>query len=305
MKRFKKFLAILITLSLSLSLISPALASYSQERDCAYSINTTEQVLAEHENYVLILRAEDLSNGDARFSMVENGQIISCSYVNRSEESIIYTQYENGTEVFSEEKNVPTATQSESDPLQTEHNIFPQSHIAAASGSNFTTVGSVGYNHYIQGTNSGVNYISWAYYTNVSPQSTCDLNGRYRDLANFAAIIASGLGVLASFGAIEIARWVIKALNISALIGPIIIPAYKVDCIRTEVVWRASSFIKYKDIQGWRCVVTHPDHAQQIVYEGDYYPTTAIANHNSSLALAPYPHLYPGSDRYEIASWPK
>ena len=58
-------------------------------------------------------------------------------------------------------------------------------------------------------------------------------------------------------------------------------------------------------IQGWRCVVTHDDGKQQIVYEGDYYPTNAIANHNSSLALAPYPHLYTGSDRYEIASWPK
>ena len=90
-----------------------------------------------------------------------------------------------------------------------------------------------------------------------------------------------------------------------SLIGPFIIPSRDVSCVRTEVIWRASSFIKYRDIQGWRCVVTHDDGKQQIVYEGDYYPTNAIANHNSSLALAPYPHLYPGSDRYEIASWPK
>lgn len=302
MKLFSKFLAVFVALSLSLSLVSPALAVYSREGNGVYTLNTTEQVLEEHGDYKLILRAEDLSNGDARFSMVENGQMISCSYVNRSEGVVIYTQYENGMKVFSDITDFPKAAHSQSGQLVT---ASSQSHTAASSKSNFTLVGSVGYNHYIQGMNSGVNYISWAYYTNVSPESSCDLNGRYRDLAEFAAVIASGLGVLASFGGIEIARWVLRALGIYSLIGPFIIPSRDVSCVRTEVIWRASSFIKYRDIQGWRCVVTHDDGKQQIVYEGDYYPTNAIANHNSSLALAPYPHLYTGSDRYEIASWPK
>lgn len=307
MERFKKFLAILITLSLSLSLISPALASHNQEENSVCSLNITEQILAEHENYVLSLRAEDLSNGDARFSMIENGQIVSCSYVNRAEGKILYTQYKNGVEILTKEKIIPHILQAQTEQLQPTDDIFPNYIISRKpiDESGFVYVGKVGYAHYVQGMIMCTNYINWAYCTIDIPISSCNLNGFYQDLANFAALIAGLLGVAASFKIIEIADYAVKALGIVSVTSPFVIPDYPVSCFKTEVTWRAyltnGSGTLYT---GSRCTVTHPDHKGQTVYVDDYYPITAIANHNYSLALAPYTRFFPGSDNYEIVSWP-
>lgn len=254
-----------------------------------------------------ILRAEDLSNGDARFSMVENGQIISCSYVNRSEESIIYTQYENGTEVFSETKAfqhmiTDPSTQSHMEGSASLHAAVPVDPIGG--GSSYVTVGKVGYNHYVQGMVMCTNYITWAYHTHISPVSTCDLNGYYRDLVDFAASVLGGLGLLTTSGALQVANTILGILGITGSVGAFFIPPNRVESVETRVIWRATVGRSVQYYDGSRHVVTHANGQTQTVTEGDYYPITAIANHNYSLALAPYMYFFPGSDNREVISWP-
>lgn len=135
-------------------------------------------------------------------------------------------------------------------------------------------------------------------------KSYLNLNGKYRSAVDFAATILGVLGFVSSNGALEIVNMILTVLGISGSIGEFIIPQYIVRCTRTEVVWRAYVGSKERYVQGFRCVVTHPNNLGQVVYEGDYYPTTAIANHDVDLASRVYTYFYWGHDRFEIASWP-
>lgn len=307
MKLSSKLLAIIIALSLSLSLVSPALAANNHAANGAYPVNTNEIVVEERENYTLILRGEDMSNGDSRFSMVENGQVISCSYINHSEGTIIYTQYENGMEVYSDEQTVRHISHTQSAQFQPAdgnslHNVVPIDPIGG--GATYTLVGRVGYAHYVQGMLMCINYINWAYYAQTIPISTCDLNGYYRDLTDFAVSIMGFLGLISTNGALEIANAAMTVLGLSGSAGGFFFPEYRVQSVESKVIWRASAGTSYQYYDGSRHVVTHPNGQTQVVIEGDYYPTNAIANHNSSLAFAPYISFYPGSERQEIVSWP-
>lgn len=269
-------------------------------------VDSCEVVLEEHNGYVLSIRGKDLSNGDARFSLIENGQLISCSYVDRSAEMIIYTNYQNGVEISREEKVIEKRMQPDSAYAQMGGDASVDAVVPPdiPPGGGYVYVGKVGYNHYVQGMNTGINYIEWSYSTNTNPTSVCDLNGQYRDIVDFSATILGLLGLLTSSGSLEIVTTVLSVLGIAGSVGEFLVPEYIVSCTRTEVVWRAFTKNQEKRYQGFRCVVTHPDKSGQVVYEGNYYPTTAIANHNFSLALDPYMNFYPGSDYYEIASWP-
>lgn len=141
----KRFVSLLVVVALMVCLSAPAFASEAFEAEVV--VSRSEMVLEEREDYVLSVVGEDLSNGNVRFSMVENGQVISSSYVDRSTEKIIYTKHENGLEVFCEEKEARVIS----------HELVASS--VARASNNFISVGRVGYNHYIQGMNSGVNYI--------------------------------------------------------------------------------------------------------------------------------------------------
>lgn len=289
MKWARRFLALLLAFVICSSLCATSLATNfaSTTESCVKFSN--EMVLEETDEHIISLRGDDLNNGDVRFSLLQNGEVIATSYVDRSASQIIHTEYRDGIALYQEVEIVE-----------------PTIHIAQVTpyATGFINVGRVGYDHYVQGMVMCTNYINWSYSTNTNPASVCDLNGYYRNIADFAATVCSLLSLIFTSGAMQIVNLVLTALGISGSVGAFLIPQYLVTCKKTEVVWRATVGSVEQFYQGYRCVVTHPDKQGQTVYDGDYYPTTAIANHNFTLALAPYKKFYPGSDTVEIVSWP-
>lgn len=286
MKRFAKFLSVLLVLAMCFSLSSPAFALSLPITAEPTVIASNELILSEQDGHIISILGEDLSNGNARFSLLEDGEVVSVSCVDWLSCEITWTKYQN---------NVATSCEI------TSFNPPAQTNTVTAG---YVNVGQVGYYHYVQGMIMCTNYINWSYSTNTNPNSVCDLNGFYRDVTNFAATIMGIFGYFSTAGALEIANAVLAVLGLSGSPGDFLVPEYLVSCKRTEVVWRAYTASKEKLYQGYWCQVTHPNGTKQNIYEGNYYPTTAISSHNSTLALAPYTYFYPGSDMYEIASWP-
>ena len=286
-KRLVRSLSIVLVLSLFFLHSSTVFAASLQQKTTAVALSTSELVLSEENNHVVSIRGEDLSNGDSRFYLLRDNEIVSESYVDRANSQIIYKKYENNVAVTHD-------VRSYSPPVA----------VSPMASAGYVSVGAVRYNHYVQGTFMCVNTINWSYSVDTNPYSHCDLNGSYRDLAEFAAAVCGFLGLFTAAAGIAIANKVFTILGLAGGAGAFLIPPYMVDCKRTEVNWKATRGTKTKVYQGARCVVTHPSKENQVVIEGDYYPTTAIADHNDSLALAPYSYLCPGADMYEVESWP-
>lgn len=288
-KWIPRFLSVFLLLSIFLT--STSFAQCLPNSNVITSVSTNEVVLSDNDGHVISVLGEDLSNGDSRFFLLEDGEVISTSYVDRANLKIIWTKYQNGAVAKS---NTRAYTPNVQSGLMTTSNT-----------SDFTNVGTVRYRHYVQGMLMTINSINWAYHTNTSFNSTCNLNGYYQDIIDFAAAVI-GLGAAVSTsGALTIVSSVLSILGTTGSVGEFFIPDYDISCTRYEVVWRATVGSKDRLYRGYRCVVNHPNGKEQIVIEGDYYPTTAIADHNSALAFAPYSYFFPGSDRYEIESWPK
>lgn len=286
-KILHKFLPLFLAFSFSFAFFPKALAVDSPILENHAIVSSTEILLSKQDGHILSILGEDLANGDLRFSLLDDGEIVSMSYVDRSNCEIIWTGFDNGV-----------ATISNTKPYS------PPTRQGLMTAPGYTYVGKVRYNHYVQGMIMAINSIDWSYSTNTNPASSVDLNGYYRDIADFAASIVGFLGLGSTKVAIEIAGAVLAAFGLGGSPGEILVPSYIVSCKRTEVNWLAEAGSRQKFYQGFRCVVTHPNKSEQVVIEGDYYPITAIDDHNENLALAPYSSFYPGSERYEVKSWP-
>lgn len=81
MKRFTKMLSILLVLAFSFGISSTALASSIPISGESAVTVKTDTVLGKAADGVITLRSEDLSNGDARFSIIKNGETVSSTYV--------------------------------------------------------------------------------------------------------------------------------------------------------------------------------------------------------------------------------
>lgn len=301
-----RLLSTIIALSLLSSLVSPVFAITLPNSETV--VDCCEVILEEHDDYVLSIRSEDLSNGNARFSMIENGQVISCSYVDRSAEMIIYINYQNGVEISREEIVIEQQVQSDSARAQMDGNASVDAVVIPdpLPGDGYVYVGKVGYNHYIQGMVSGINYIDWRYNYSYTSSGACNLRGQYSDFAMFVSVVALVLDLTVSAGLITLAEEILKAINIATTAVGFYVTGYEeVECKKTTVIWKASNAAGSSTlVQGSYCVITDPDRLNKVLYEGNYYPTTAIKNHNTELAGSVYHALYPGGDNFEIVSWP-
>lgn len=286
-KRLVRSLSIVLVLSFVFLHSSTVFAASLQQETVAATLSASELVLSEENDHVVSIRGEDLSNGDSRFYLLRDNEIVSESYVDRANSQIIYKKYENNVAVTHD-------VRSYSAPVA----------VSPMASAGYVSVGAVRYNHYVQGTFMCVNTINWSYSVNTNLHSQCDLNGSYRDQSEFVAAVCAFLGLFTAAAGLAVFNTICTILGLAGGAGAVFIPPYMVDCKRTEVNWKAARGTKTKVYQGARCVVTHPSNENQVVIDGDYYPTTAIADHNTELALAPYTYLCPGADMYEVESWP-
>ena len=287
MKRVSKLLSVILVFALCFGLSSPALAMSIEPAPTA--VSSTDTVLEKTRGSILVLRSEDLSNGDARISMLEGGEVVSSTYVDRSASQLIWEQYNANNVVMREVKIVSQAVQLP--------NIEPQ------AMTQWITVGDVRYNHYVQDALLAIPRITWSYRSEVNESGSFNIGGRYRDITTVVAFLASLLFIPAS-AASAIFLQVLTNLDTAASTAEIVIDDYYVSAVEEYVEWRAYAANKYKYYSGYKYIVTHEDFANQQFTEGQYYPTTAIADHNTSLALKPYDYFFSGHNRVEARSWP-
>lgn len=147
------------------------------------------------------------------------------------------------------------------------------------------------------------NYINWSW-SESEGSGYYDVNGTYKDLTEYAGYLmlifqlySVATGQLVAAYIFETLGMVFDTINFTLSTIPL------VECEKHTIIWRAATTTKSSLIEGARCEFTL-NKKSKTAYDGSYYSTTAIADHNSTLALTPYTNFFPGSDRYEIASWP-
>ena len=117
-----------------------------------------------------------------------------------------------------------------------------------------------------------------------------------------AARIAA-LFVIATNITIPIALQVLSALGIIETATNFVIGTNYVKADQTKVTWRAEGGTSGQTIVGSKYVFRLNNGMLGTEYAGDYFATTSIANHNSTLALKLAKIYYPGMSKYEIYSW--
>lgn len=285
MKRLSKLLSIILVFALCFGLSSTAFALSLEPAPTV--VSSTDTVLEEIVDCVAIVRSEDLSNGDARVTLFKDGAVESISYLDRSSSKIFYSKYENDYLVTQSEKSI---------------NVQPP--ISQMSEPNvFVNVGKVRYNHYVQDSLGAITSIDWSYNTQLTLSDTYNLNGHYEDITVAISFIIS-LFFISATTASAIFLTILSNLDKVQSTADYIIPDYYVSCNTLTVTWRALAANKEKRIIGYRYDITHEGFEGEVEYGGDYYPTTAIHDHDTSLALTYYGYFFKGYNRVTIHSWP-
>ena len=95
----KRIISILLILCISLSSTAIASAQSYKISNVVNSeiINAEEIVLHKDVEGSIILRGEDYANGNSCFFLIENGNVISSSYVDKTDATTTYTNYETMT----------------------------------------------------------------------------------------------------------------------------------------------------------------------------------------------------------------
>ena len=290
MKRFTKMLSILLVLAFSFGISSTALASSIPISGESAVTVKTDTVLGKAADGVITLRSEDLSNGDARFSIIKNGETVSSTYVDRSTAQILWQGYEKNRAVKQETRYVEQVAQAP--------NIEPQA-------IQWVMVGDVRYNHYVQDVLGAITKITWSYRTESNAYAEYNIRGRYQDITVLAGVLLTIFTLGSASTAMAIALHVIKVMGATADAVELMLPDYYVSAYQYTVIWRANGANKYKYYEGHRYTITHEGYGNQTVQEGDYYPITAIEDHNTSLALKPYNYFFSGHNKVSVNSWPK
>ena len=231
---------------------------------------------------------EDLENGDARFTLMSGEKKISEAYVNRYEQKVIYTDYRSDTPVLTEQK----------------YSSIQKMVNRSLTAKGYTNVGTIKFNLYSQGYIMSSPNINFAYSTNVNLNSTFDLNGQYRDMAEFAGAVSVLLAISAQIGVL-VAKKTLALLGIAGT-GSFFIPKHEVEAKETKVTWKVTpqNGTTSKYFSGSKYVFDHNGKGTQTEYEGDYYTAQSYSNHDSRLAYRGLHLLYSGGyDNAEIVSW--
>lgn len=283
----RKLCSLILTIALLFSLSVPAFASsYVPEIQ-----DSTNSMQLSDGSYLI---SEDLANGDAKFSIIKNGEIIAESYLNRSSAYITSTDTRLSAEKQVHNVNVAVANSNVTSPARAE--TIP---------SGFTKRGTITYNFfggmtYVVGTRSLNIYYDYNYYTG----SRYNVNGVYQNIAGLASFLASILVLPASIAS-SVAAKILTSLGISTGAASLIIPDHYVRCNETEITWLsqiADITDMYATFTGSKFVVTEEGYSSKTYQTGNYWPLSSYTNHDSNFAVKLYWEVL-GQDTLEIVSW--
>lgn len=277
----KRILSIVLSISLIIAVCPVAFATESKGDNS----ETNEMVIESRSNYELTLKTEDLENGDSCFYMVENGEIIYSSYVDRNSNTI------TDIDEQSHEKTVRSF----------EPNI---QNTIARSSSGYIYAGRITYDYYSQGYVMGQSYLDYYYQSTYMYGSSYNISGTYKNLASLAAIIAS-LAALPAAIAAGVAGQVLTHLSIGLSVMNFLIPNYYVEADEHKMSWKITTISKDKTkyVSGSKYTITHSGYGNETAYENDYYPVSSFSSHNMNLATLYCYYFFPGADSLEVVDW--
>lgn len=267
----KKFVSLILSLVVVLSVTTPAFAAQPQL--------TTEEV-----GFI----CEDLSNGDAVFYYEIGSNRLYETYVSRATNKVIYTDY----------------TSMETSTLNYTPSAMPiLPHNASLS---YTYAGSVSYDYYSTYSDEpqGSRTLEFSYDQTTDIHDSYNVRGTWQNATTLAGILC-GVFALPSAIAGELVAEIASYLGLGLAIGsPLIIPDLYVDCISIAVTWKfqdqnVPAFLEY--MTGTRYDFMYDDQAHT-EYDGFYYPVISFRNRDYDFAYRAYACVY-GPGRCSITDW--
>ena len=286
MTKMKKWISAMLTLSITTTLIAPASAAIKDPE--MEEITSNIIVFQNDEEASIVVRTEDYDNGDSHIYLVENGETTVSYFVDSSENTITTTDYI--TNEISIKSVVPAVVETVASPL---------------ADSNFSYVGRIGYQYYVQGYVMGERYVDTYMYTERARVVAHDFTAKYRDVAELIATVASVLVISAKIagGVVDAGLETLGKTADDVSLG--IIPLY-IWCEATTIDWDCEvpgSTTLGTEFSGTGYTITFNNGAGSYTdYEGSYYTAASYYNHSSAFANKIYTSIW-GSSLYDVISW--
>lgn len=279
----------LISLILVLSFLFVAMPTQAYlSTDAKSTLSANEVVFNDQGSEVKLVYSED-QNGNSIIKQYVNGALVSEAKTIVSENKIISTSYRGNT-ALNGKSNQTTLTFT---PI-TKGAIQPMA---------YTSVGRIRYNYANLGGSAGQVGVNISRETTVYSGSRYNVNGLYQDLAAFTSFIAGVLS-LPFFVASAVARAILTALGIGLGATSIVIPNKYLRANEEINTWKLvdtsnSGHVNYMSGTKFTIVEESPQKTRTY-YEGDYYPSTAFANHDLTFANTVFMYMftYPSWDVY-------
>lgn len=275
----RKGISLVLSLILLFSLVQPTYASQVNKQGSLSGLKIDENTW---------MFGEDLENGDARISLVKDAVVIFESYINRKTGEITYTDYLEDKTTTDYVAAIPNSAQ-------------PQAR------DYFSTVGYITYDWYMpdQTTPSGTRRIKLESMTEVDVIENFNLNGKYKNIAEFAAVIVAGLHVAATYGVEILAPQLLTWLDFGTVVTNIIIGDEYVRMTKTALSWRfsdanVSSFSK--TIVGYKYQYSLNGHTKTDTY-GQWWPANSYTLHDTAFAYSVYTTLWGTDTQAVLKSW--
>jgi len=230
------------------------------------------------------LVAQDFDNGNSEISFVTDGETTYTVYVDRASNTLKETAYCDGNVVSSNTSHVPTSNPTIAS-------------IANSSGS-YTYKGTVTYQYY--DTVPGTRDLSFAYLSS-SRNTGYNINKRFQNVAALAGVLSLGLAVPGLI-ADEIALSVLKYVGFASTATGFFIGSVDVACVDIQMTWKLTDSGGYSSyMSGDKYVVTEDgNYRGNTYYEGDFWATSAYAEHNTAFAQRAYEIVYNTRDSVTI-----
>ena len=238
-----------------------------------------------------VLVCEDMPDGNARFLLKKNGDILSSAIVNRQLSTLQYSDFRSGK----------ANTTTESVLEQQRQVVASKKPIVQAKG--YTYAGRITYKYYVEGI--WKNCSALAYYDRViNPRVSFDVYGQYRDVAKYAGYIAAVLGLPGAIAG-KVAAKVVAILGFSAAATDFIVPKGSVvDAVNTNVRWKvedSTNAKNYDTFSGDKYEYSFKGKSY-VAERGDFYPITTISKKTRAFAVLTYDCLFV-YNVWEVSKW--
>lgn len=234
------------------------------------------------------LEAEDYSNGDASISLVQDGNTIYNTYVDRASGEVISRDCVSNT-------------------VTTEFVAVARSQMSQFALNRFSTQGYATYDWYIGDNPSprGTRRIRFESMKKNDVIEHYDIYGSYQNIAAFAGFIISAFSLGSEYAIRVMAPKLLAWLGVADSLAQFVIGHKYVTLHKTEMSWRFSddAVPDYNQtLVGYRYSYSLDNHSQTD-YEGYWWPENSYSSHNTNFAYRAYTTLWGPDTQAVLRLW--